>query len=103
MDFLVFNELSFYRKPDNERQAIEILKEFLNVCKKARELGFSKLFSENIFWNEIFFKKYTLLNFVGIKLSPTSKSFLLSYIRKPYLTEEGSDADDKFIENDYFL
>lgn len=100
---LIFNELSFYHKPKNERQGIEILNNFVNVCKKAKQLKFSKLQAENTFLNETFIQDISILVFLNKPDTRRHRSFLLSYIRKPYLTENGSIADDSFILNNYFL
>jgi len=100
---LVFNEISLGDNPENEYQAIYILKNLAETCASLKIEGFSKLRVESDFWNSLYFEDNDINTFLSRISSRTKSSFLRSFIRKPFIADDFiSEADDKFAENDYF-
>jgi len=100
---LIFNEISLYDKPENEYKAKSILKNFAQTCGSFKKEGFSKLRVESNFWTNIYFNDINLSDFLQQIPSQTQKSFLRSFIRKPFIADDFlSDADEKYVQNEYF-
>lgn len=99
---LNFNELSLFHKASSEAKAVSILQKFVLLCKKTKEQKFVKLNTENTFWTSLLFDRFNILE-LSNKISKPQKSFLLSYIRKPYLTENETEHDEQYILNNYSL
>ena len=101
---LIFNEISLYDKPDNEYKAKSILENFAQTCASLKNEGFSKLRVENDFWIYLYFEELVLSDFLKKIPSKTQRSFILSFIRPPYIAEDiKTKADEKFAENNYFF
>lgn len=100
---LIFNEISLHDKPENEYQAKFILENFAQTCGSFKKEGFNKLRVESDFWANIYFNNRNLSNFLQQIPSQTQKSFLRSFIRKPYIADDFiSEADEKYVQNEYF-
>lgn len=99
---LIFNELSTSNKPENKTQAVLVINNFTKTCETAKQYGFKQIRAESNFWSLPYFQDDTILGFL-FNISRTYKSFLLSFIRKPFIAEGNENVDDKFILNDYFL
>jgi len=100
---LIFNELSLRDKPDSEHKAISILENFAITCSSFKKEGFNKLRVESDFWTSIYFDNRNLTDFLQKIPSRTQKSFLRSFIRKPYIADDFiSEADEKYVQNEYF-
>ena len=63
--YLIFNELSFFHKPINKHQAISILLNFVDVCSKAKRMGFKKMRIESNFWSLIYFENDNISSFLS--------------------------------------
>jgi hypothetical protein len=101
---LVFNEISLNDKPVNEYHAISVLENFVRTCSSLKKKGFDKLCVESNFWNSLYFGNIDINNYLSRISSQTKKSFLRSFIRKPFIADDfTSVADEKFVENDYFF
>jgi len=100
---LIFNEISLHNKPENEYQAKSILENFAKTCSSFKKEGFNKLRVESAFWTNIYFSTINLNDFLQQIPSQTQKSFLRSFIRKPFIADDFiSEADERYVENEYF-
>jgi hypothetical protein len=101
---LIFNEISANYLANSEHEAKQRMQNLLDVCKKAKENGFSNLRVERQFDSERLKERYSIVDWLNDRsVLPTQKSFFLSYRRFPYIEESDESAETTFIEKSYFL
>ena len=101
---LIFNEISANYLTNSEHEAKIRMRDLLDVCKKAKENGFSYFRIERKFYSKKLKETYTIVDWLNDRsISPTQKSFFLSYRRFPYIEESDEGAETTFIEKSYSL
>jgi len=101
---LIFNEISANYLTNSDYEAKKRMPDLCDVCKKAKENGFSHLRVERKFQTYSLKKGYTIVDWLNDRsISPTQKSIFLSYRRFPYIEESDESAETTFIEKYYYL
>ena len=102
---LIFNELSFLHKAEDEYNARSIMEKLLDSCKLAKKLGaFGGLRVRLDFFVAELAENYTVNNWLtDHSVSRNYKNLLLSLKRYPYVDENDEGIEDRFIQNYYYL
>ncbi|MEN8215122.1 MAG: hypothetical protein ABFS56_01840 [Pseudomonadota bacterium] len=103
---LIFNEISanYLTNSDSEDEARKRMQDLCDVCKKAKENGFSQLRVERKFETYSLKNGYAIVDWLNDRsVYPTQKTFFLSYKRFPYIEESDENAETAFIEKYYYL
>ncbi len=104
---LIFNELSFTDKADNEHSARCVMEKLLLCCKAAKE--FIKDLSLKLRINDDFFAQeltdgYSVSAWLNDPVvSKNMKTLLLGLKRTPFIDENDEKIENKFIQNYYYL
>jgi hypothetical protein len=101
---LIFNEISAKYLTNSEHDTKKRMQDLLEVCKKAKENGFSHLRVARKLETDFLKNTYTIADWLNARsVSPTQKSSFLSYRRFPYIEESDESAETTFIEKSYSL
>lgn len=103
MDF-IFNELCFGNVATNIHSGKAGINNLLQVCKKGREYGMSRLATRPDFRRQYLAENYCVEDWLSdISITKTYKDLLLSIIRQPYIEDGDASIEDRFIASNGFL
>lgn len=101
---LIFNECSFRDNFPDVHASKKGMENLLRVCKRAAELGISKLAVRRDFYEQFLTTKYSILDWLADPtVSRTYKDLFQSIRRFPYIDERDTAVEDRFILSGAFL
>lgn len=97
MDF-IFNELSFDNVATDIHSGKTGINNLLQVCKKGREHGMSRLAIRPDFYEQYLAENYLVRDWLSDPtITRTYKDLLLGIIRHPYIQEGDTSIEERFI------
>jgi len=103
MDF-IFNELCFGNVANDIHSGKTSINNLLQVCKKGREYGMSRLAIRPDFYEQYLAENYCVRDWLSDPaITRTHKDLLLGIIRHPYIEEGDTSIEERFISSYGFL
>ncbi|KAA8478216.1 hypothetical protein BDE36_2520 [Arcticibacter tournemirensis] len=103
MDF-IFNELCFGNVATDIHAGKKGINNLLQVCKKGRESGMSRLAIRTDFYEQYLAENYCVRDWLSDpSVTRTYKDLLLSIVRHPYIEDGDTSTEERFISSYGFL
>jgi hypothetical protein len=103
MDF-IFNEFSFRDTFSDLHAGRTGMEGLLKVCKRGSELGMSKLATRLDFYEQLLTTGYRVIDWLSDQaVSKTLKDLLLSIVKHPYIDNNDTSVEDRYILSNTFL
>src|SRR4051812_31345422 len=103
MDF-IFNEFSFHDIFSNVHNSRIGMEDLLKVCKQGREFGMSRLAIRPDFYDQSLANEYSVNNWLNDQdVRKVFKDLLLSIVRYPYIQDDHTAIEDRYISSNAFV